>query len=125
MSEEKSCGCSTAPKLVFSCSGAADVGELCDKTARALTREGKGKMYCLAGIGGGVELIRANTQSSARNLVLDGCALDCARNTLEKAGIGNIAHVRLSEHGFLKGASPCTEENLNRVLDLARPMLEC
>ncbi len=125
MSNETSCACGAAPKLIFSCSGAADVGELCDKTARALTREGVGRMYCLAGIGGGVESIIVNTQAAAKNLALDGCALDCARRSLEKAGIGNIVHVRLSDHGFAKGASPAMEENVERVCALARTELAC
>ena len=53
---QSSCGCtcSAGPKLIFSCSGAADVGELADQTARKLTRNGDGKMFCLAGIGGRV-----------------------------------------------------------------------
>ncbi|MBW7866115.1 MAG: putative zinc-binding protein [Candidatus Hydrogenedentes bacterium] len=126
MSEEKKpCACASAPKLIFSCSGAADVGELCDHAARALTREGVGKMYCLAGVGGGVEGILANTRAAAKIVALDGCALDCARNTLEKAGMENVAHLRISDAGFAKGASPATEENLNRLLELARPLLEC
>ena len=124
MSEEKKdCCCSTAPKLIFSCSGAADVGELCDRAARALTREGAGKMYCLAGVGGGVEPILANTRAAGRLLAVDGCAMDCVKKTLEKAGFEGAAHLRLTDHGFEKGASPATEENLQKALELARPLL--
>lgn len=123
MSEAATCACSTAPKLIFSCSGAADVGELCDKAARSLSREGCGKMYCLAGVGGGVEVIVANTQAAASVLALDGCALDCAKKTLEKAGMKNITHLRLSDCGFEKGASPATPENVERLLAAARPLL--
>jgi uncharacterized metal-binding protein len=32
MAQEKSCACSTAPKLIFSCSGGADVGAVADRT---------------------------------------------------------------------------------------------
>jgi len=53
---QSGCGCSygrnDGPKLIFSCSGCADVGELADQAARKLTRDGAGKMSCLAGIGG-------------------------------------------------------------------------
>ena len=45
----------TAPKLVFPCSGASDVGGLSDRAARQMTLDQTGKMYCLAGIGGRVE----------------------------------------------------------------------
>ena len=56
MSEKKSCACACggAPKLIFACSGGADVGELADQAARTMTRNGQGKMFCLAGIGGRV-----------------------------------------------------------------------
>jgi len=41
---QTNCGsaCSAGPKLIFSCSGAADVGELADQTTRKLTRNGDG-----------------------------------------------------------------------------------
>ena len=61
MSESKNC-CSAAPKLIFACSGAADVGAIADQAARKLTREGKGKMFCLAGIGGRVSGIMKSTR---------------------------------------------------------------
>ena len=68
----KDCACSAAPKLIFSCSGAADVGEVADRAARELTRKGEGKMFCLAGIGGRVSGIMATTQAAARILAIDG-----------------------------------------------------
>jgi len=49
--EEKRSVCSRGPKLIFACSGAADVGALSDQAARKLTSEGFGQMFCLAGIG--------------------------------------------------------------------------
>ena len=54
--------CAAAPKLIFSCSGAADVGEISDRAARKLSAEGAGKMFCLAGVGGRVSGIMASTQ---------------------------------------------------------------
>jgi hypothetical protein len=44
------CSCGSAPKFIFPCSGASDVGGLSDQAARQMTKEGTGKMYCLAGI---------------------------------------------------------------------------
>ncbi len=46
--------CTPAAKLVFPCSGSADVGEIADHAARKLNADGVGKMSCLAGIGGRV-----------------------------------------------------------------------
>ena len=39
MSKEELCSCSGGPKLIFACSGVADVGEIADKAARKLTKE--------------------------------------------------------------------------------------
>ena len=47
--------CSGGPKLIFACSGAADVGEISDRAARKLSKDGIGAMFCLAGVGGRIE----------------------------------------------------------------------
>lgn len=86
------CECSAAPKLIFSCSGAADVGELADRAARKMTEDGIGKMFCLAGVGGRVGGILKTTEAAKAILALDGCPLSCAKKSLEKAGIKEFAH---------------------------------
>ncbi|MGH7967443.1 MAG: putative zinc-binding protein, partial [Limisphaerales bacterium] len=83
--ERAQCCCNDAPKLVFPCSGASDVGGLSDQAARQISKDGTGKMYCLAGIGGRVGAIMANTRGAAKVLAIDGCAQECARKTLELA----------------------------------------
>lgn len=115
--------CAAAPQLIFSCSGAADVGEISDRAARKLSAEGAGKMFCLAGVGGRVSGIMASTQAAAAILAIDGCPLDCARKTLEEAGIEQFAHVRLNDLGMEKGKSPATEERIVQVINHSRPRL--
>ena len=68
MADTCGCACSAAPKLIFPCSGAADVGAVADQAARQLTRDGKGKMFCLAGIGGRVSGIMASTAAAEKIL---------------------------------------------------------
>lgn len=114
-----SCACSSGPKLIFSCSGAADVGELADQAARKLTRNGSGKMFCLAGIGGWVSGIIKSTESAASILAIDGCALDCARKSLEEAGIVRVHHLRLTDLGFEKGSTEVDADSIARVIDKA------
>ena len=41
-------------KLIYACSGAADVGEIADRVARKIASDGFTKMTCLAGIGAGI-----------------------------------------------------------------------
>jgi uncharacterized metal-binding protein len=116
MSDEQKCACSAAPKLIFPCSGAADVGHLADLAARQLTKAGHGKMYCLAGVGGRVSGIMATTQAAEKILAIDGCPLNCARNTLEQAGFQGFEHVRLADLGLAKGSSPVTEDRVAKVV---------
>lgn len=123
MSDNVSCQCATAPKLIFACSGASDVGEISDRAARLLTREGKGKMYCLAGIGGRVSGIVATTEAASQVLAIDGCPLDCAKNCLKEAGFTTFAHVRLADLGMEKGKSPVTDERIEKAAERGRGLL--
>lgn len=127
MSEKSKCGCgcSAAPKLIFACSGAADVGAIADQAARKLTKDGAGKMYCTAGIGGRVSGIMATTESAAKILVIDGCPLNCARNSLEQAGFKKYAHLQLSDLGMEKGKAPPTPEAVALAAKAGAAKLVC
>ena len=109
------CACSSAPKLVFPCSGAADVGEVADRAARKLSRDGAGKMFCLAGVGGRVKPIVEATGAASRILAIDGCPLDCARNTLKEAGFADFEHLRVTDLGMEKGKTSATDEAVATV----------
>ena len=109
------CTCQAAPKLVFPCSGASDVGGLTDRAARQMTLDQTGKMYCLAGIGGRVEGIMANTKAAARVLLIDGCKEECARKALELAGFRDFRHLKLADMGFEKGETRVTAARIREV----------
>ena len=115
----------TAPKLVFPCSGASDVGGLTDRAARQMTLDRTGKMYCLAGIGGRVAGIIANTQAAARLLVIDGCQQECARKTVELAGFKNFQHLKLADMGFGKGKTRVTVTRIREVATRGAELLAC
>ncbi|NUM52009.1 MAG: putative zinc-binding protein [Candidatus Hydrogenedentes bacterium] len=123
MNNTNACANNAAAKLIFACSGAADVGAIADQAARKLTRDGHGKMFCLAGVGGRVPPIIERTQSAERVLAIDGCELDCVKKCLELAGFPDADHVRLSDLGFEKGKSPVTNEAVDRVAACAAEIL--
>jgi uncharacterized metal-binding protein len=125
MKREPQCSCTTAPKLVFPCSGASDVGGLSDRAARQMTVDQSGKMYCLAGIGGRVEGIMADTRGAARVLLIDGCPQECARKTMELAGFKDFQHLRLAEMGFKKGETPLTPARIREVAAKGAELLAC
>jgi uncharacterized metal-binding protein len=115
MNEKNACVCGAAPKLIFACSGAADVGAIADQAARKLTQDGAGRMFCLAGIGGRVSGILATTGSAAKILAIDGCPLNCVKKSLEEAGFKTYEHLQLADIGMEKGQTPPTHEAIAKA----------
>ena len=99
------------------------MGEITDRAARQMTRDGAGKMYCLAGIGGRVETILETTRAAAKVLVIDGCPQECARKTMEQAGFKGFQHLTLAGLGLYKGSSPATHEHLRLVASKGAQLL--
>jgi uncharacterized metal-binding protein len=124
MAEQNSSMCSGGPKLIFACSGAADVGAIADAAARKLTRDGVGKMFCLAGIGGRIDGIMKTTESAGKILAIDGCPLNCVKACLEKAGFSKFVHLQLADLGLEKSKSPANEENVGKAYNAAAKMLK-
>jgi uncharacterized metal-binding protein len=108
--------CKGGPTLIFSCSGAADVGEISDRAARKMTKGGVGAMFCMAGIGGRVEPIMQKTRSASKVLAIDGCGLDCVKKSLDEAGFTQFEHLRVTDLCMEKGSSPATDENVDKVV---------
>ncbi len=117
--------CCGGIKLVFACSGAADVGAISDQAARKITRDGKGKMFCLAGIGGRVPGIIETTKSAEKILAVDGCPFNCVKKCLEGAGFANFAHLQLADLGMKKGESPASQERIDLVAEKCAKLLGC
>jgi len=122
MAEKNAC-CAGAAKLIFACSGAADVGAVADQVARQVTRDGVGRMFCLAGIGGRVSGILKTTEAADMVLAIDGCPLGCAKNSLEQAGFSGFSHLQLADLGMVKGQTPSTDEHVAQVADAAAKKL--
>jgi len=123
MAEKDNYVCCGSTTLIFSCSGAADTAEITDRVARSLTKEGVGKMYCLAGIGGKINPILVQTKAADRILAIDGCPLDCAKRTLEEGGFQDFQHFRVTDLGMEKGKSPATAERIALAVNKAKELL--
>ena len=124
MTEGKSKVCDGGKTLIFSCSGAADVGHISDLAARKMMTEKMGQMFCLAGVGGRVEPIMKKTLGAQRILAIDGCHLDCVKKTLREAGIGNAIHVRVTDLGMEKGQRPASKGNVATVVAKGKELLD-
>ncbi len=101
-------------KLLYPCSGAADVGELTDRAVRKLWKQGFAQKTCLAGVGGDVPGFVQSAKGAELNITVDGCPIACARKSLERIGVKPVS-IMLADLGFKKGESPVTEENINRI----------
>lgn len=109
--------------VVYACSGCSDAGELADRVARRLARDGAAEMSCLAGIGGRVKPLVNKAAQAGRILVVDGCPLNCARHTLELAGFQEFEHLELHRIGLRKGSCPVTEERIAVGVEAAKKLL--
>ncbi len=118
------CSCNAAPKLIFACSGAADVGALSDQAARSMTAQGAGKMFCLAGIGGRVPGIMKTTEAASDILAIDGCGLKCVAESLKQAGFDNFKHMVLTDMGYEKGGTEVCNETVAKVAAAGSEMLK-
>lgn len=81
------CTCDATQIVLLPCSGGSNVGQLANAAGVQLTREGKGRMYCLAGLGGDLSGFIASTQGAGLRVAIDGCAMGCAQATLRRHGI--------------------------------------
>jgi uncharacterized metal-binding protein len=124
MSEQENKVCSGGPKLIFACSGAADVGAVADQAARRMTKKGAGSMFCLAGIGGCVAPIMDKTKSASVLLAIDGCPLNCVSETLKQAGIERFEHLRVTDLGLEKGSTPVNDASIETVVAKGCAMLD-
>ncbi len=110
--------------LLYACSGGANVAEIADKAARELMFSGAGSMFCLAGLGAGIQGMIQTAKDADVNLVIDGCPMDCAKKVFEKAGITNFAYVKVTDLGIEKAKGiRCTQEQVDKVVAKCREVL--
>lgn len=118
------CGATRKTVLFYACSGGANVAEIADKAAREMMFSGCGTMFCLAGLGAGIQGMIQTAKDADVNLVIDGCPMDCARKVFEKAGVTNFAYVKVTDLGIekVKGVR-CTQEQVDKVVAKCREVL--
>lgn len=103
-----SCGGGATP-LLYSCSGAADVGEIADRVTRQLRQDKVGKMTCLAAIGAGLTGFIESARGTCTNITIDGCPVACAKKALENIGVTPTSYI-LTDMGLKKGETPVTAQ---------------
>jgi uncharacterized metal-binding protein len=104
--------CSNGTKLLYSCSGAADVGKLADLVTRRLRDDGYARMTCLAGIGADLSGFVLSAKSAEENITIDGCGNACAKKCLERIGVKPVSIV-LSDLGYEKGSTNVNDDSVD------------
>ena len=88
--------------LIFTCAGAAHCGQVANAAALQLTRDGAGKIFCLAAVSAGIPDKLKRAREAAIRVVIDGCDDRCARVTMEKAGLPVDVYFVVTEQGIEK-----------------------
>jgi uncharacterized metal-binding protein len=99
---EGKCLCEPSEILIFSCSGASNVGQISNQSSLKLAQKGVGRFFCLAGIGGHVSGMIESTKAGKMLVAIDGCQVACAKKTLEHAGFNIDEYVQVTELGIEK-----------------------
>ena len=88
--------------MILACSGGSNVGQLSNQAAIELTREGFGKMSCLAGVGGELMGFVHAAMTAPVVVVIDGCPIGCGKACFEKADVVLKVYLVLTELGIEK-----------------------
>ena len=102
MVEDTKCACGSANVAIFPCAGAANVGQLSNKIAVELGKQGLGNMMCTVGIGARASGLMKSAEASERIITINGCPVNCATKTMELAGFKVDRTIVISELGIKK-----------------------
>ncbi len=123
METKNSCGCGEKTNTtLFACSGAADLGHISDQVARKLHQNNHGQMKCLAFVGAGIQNMIDSVKDS-NMVVIDGCPLDCGKLVMQKNGLDNFTHIRLTDMGYKKGETPAIDQNIIEIYKKTEKLL--
>ena len=121
---DQCCGKGKSTVLMYACSGGANVAEISDKAARRLMFASEGTIFCLAGLGAGIEGMIQTARDADVNLIIDGCPTDCGKKIFERHCINNYVRIKVTDLGIekAKGVS-CSQKQVDKVLAKAREIL--
>ena len=96
------CNCTASELMIFPCAGACSVGQLSNDLAKKMSKEGIGKMACIAAVGAGGPMAIKAANEAKIVLIIDGCPMSCAKKIVEKAGIRPTLQVLVTDIGMKK-----------------------
>ena len=115
------CCAPNANIMILACSGGSNVGQLSNQAAVELTREGFGKMFCLAGVGGHLSGFVQSAKDVPQMVAIDGCSVGCAKAILEHAEIPMKSYLVLTDLGIEKSKDfNLKKEEIQKVKDAVK-----
>lgn len=98
---ETNCYCAQK-KMILTCSGGSNVGQLSNQAAIELTKEGFGEIFCLAGIGAKKSGFVQSVKNVREMVLIDGCDKACGKAILENAGVAVKKHIIVTQLNIKK-----------------------
>ena len=112
MGENETCLCEPTDILVYTCSGGSNVGQIANQAAINLSNDvQETKFSCLAGIGGHRSGIIESAKAAKKLVAIDGCPVQCAKNTLEHAGFRADVYLVVTYLGIEKSPQLIADES--------------
>lgn len=109
--------------MILACSGGSNVGQLSNQAAVALTQEGFGKLFCLAGVGAHLSGFVQSARDIPNLVVIDGCEIGCAKGVLEQAGVPLRSYLVITDLGIGKNKDMnLKREEIERVKQAVKEM---
>lgn len=110
--------------LVYSCSGCSNVAQLANDIAIWLRDKNIAEMSCIAGVGGDVKSLVRLAQSKRPILAIDGCPLNCVKQSLKRHNVVPTWHIQLTDLGLKKrDGESCTLSDMYKSLEHTHAVL--
>jgi len=120
-----SCCAEGSNRMIIWCAGAANVGQMTNQIAIELSREGFGRLFCLAGIAAHRGGFVRSVKDAEDMLVLDGCPVACAKKIIEHVEAPVKNHFILTKLGVEKKmSSDLDRAALDRVKETIKSALQ-
>lgn len=95
--ENNCCSCSVlGNRIVMSCSGASNFGQISNSLAVEMQSRGMGNMSCLAAVGAGLSGYIKSAREADQLVVIDGCNVACGQKIMEATGIKDYVYFVVS-----------------------------
>jgi uncharacterized metal-binding protein len=119
--EKEKCTCNSKNVIVYSCSGASNLGQACNEVALRMAEGDEARMGCLAGVGGHVPNMVMSAQNADTVIVLDGCGTGCAKKMMDHVSAVSTIHVVATDLGLTKVIGQrCKENEVHAIIANAR-----